>query len=289
MSEWVDFCVYSIQALLLWIALPRWCARFTRPALLGRNPEWVAANGHTVELLERGGWWMKAIHGWGIVSVLALLACRLDRLPLPPATRLHTPPWERLMTTNNLLMAFGLLLFGYGVWSFLRWMKRDVPLTELRHATLVPRTSDDFLPRWLQYLIYGLMLAGLIARPVLGYIQPGRLQNVWGNFFIGLIMAALLFLMQVGSVVRPPNHIDRLLGPRYRRMEVRICFALMAYLAILGMAGMYLEMSGFDTRRYGALLVAGFVCITLASCMRLPNKVDQLSSTEEHEQVFTHE
>jgi hypothetical protein len=81
--------------------------------------------------------------------------------------------------------------------------------------------------------------------------------------------------------MRPPNHIDRVIGPRYRRTEVRICFALMAYLTILGMVNLYLELTGFNTRRYGALLVASFVCITLASCMRLPTTAGPPSANEE--------
>jgi hypothetical protein len=281
MSEWVDFCIYSVQALLLWIAMPRWGSRFTRPMLADRNPEWAAANEYTIAQLEHGGWWKKAMQGWAIVSVLVLMACRIDRLPMPAVTRRHTPSWEVLMTTSNLMMMVGFLLFGYGVWSFLRWLKRNVPMTERRNATLVPRTTDDFVPRWLQYLIYGAMLAGLAARPVADAIWPDRLRNVWGTFGTGLAMSVLLFLVAVGSVVRPPNHIDRALGPRYRRTEVRICFALMAYLTILGMVGLYLELAGFNTRRYGALLVASFVCITLVSCMRLPTTVQTLPPADE--------
>jgi hypothetical protein len=94
-------------------------------------------------------------------------------------------------------------------------------------------------------------------------------------------MSVLLFLVAVGSVMRPPNHIDRVMGPRYRRTEVRICFALMTYLTILGMVNLYLELAGFNTRRYNALLVAAFVCITLASCMRLPTTVELYSDEDD--------
>ena len=272
MSEWVDLCVYTIQALLLWIAMPRWLARFTRPSVVDRNPEWAAANEDTILLLERGGWWRKAIQAWGILSVLVLLACRVDRLPLSLVTRQHTAGWEVLMTTSNLLLLVGFVLFGYGIFLFMRWLKSNVPLSERRQATLVPRTVDHYIPRRAQYLIYGLVLAGLAARPLVNLLWPGHLHNVWGSFFTGLTMSVVLYFVAVGSVLRPENHMDRVLGSRYRRMEVRLCFTLMAYLTALGWLSLYLEISDINTRRYGSLMVAVFVCVTLVSCMRLPTQ-----------------
>lgn len=272
MSEWVDFCVYTVQALLLWIAVPRWLARFTRPSVIDRNPAWAAANEPTILLLENGGWWRKAIQTWGILSVLVLLACRIKRMPLPTAMSQRTPGWEILMTTSNLLLTAGFVLFGYGIFLFMRWLKNNVPLSERRHATLVPRTMDHFMSRRMQHVIYGAVLLGLAARPIADLFWPGRLHNVWGGFFIGLTMSVVLFFVAAGSVLRPENHMDRVLGSRYRRMEVRLCFALMAYLTALGFVSLYLEMSGINTRRYGSLMVATFVCVTLVSCMRLPTR-----------------
>jgi hypothetical protein len=272
MSEWIDFCVYTVQALLLWIAMPRWLARFTRPSVIDRNPEWAAANEHTILLLERGGWWRKAIQTWGILSIFVLLLCRIDRMPLPIFTRQHTPSWEVLMTTSNLLLMAGFVLFGYGVFLFMRWLKSNVPLSERRQATLVPRTVDHYIARWAQYTIYAAVLAGLAARPLADLLRPGHLHNVWGSFFTGLGMSVVLFFVAVGSVLRPENHMDRVLGSSYRRMEVRLCFALMAYLTALGVVSLYLEMSGIDTKRYGSLMVALFVCVTLVTCMRLPSQ-----------------
>jgi hypothetical protein len=272
MSEWVDFCVYTVQALLLWIAAPRWLARFARPSVVDRNPEWAAANEHTILLLERGGWWRKAIQAWGVLSVLMLLLCRIDRMPLPFLTPQHKPSWELLMTTSNLLLMAGFVLFGYGIFLYMRWLKSNVPLSERRRATLVPRTMDHFIRRRVQYLVYTGVLVGLAARPIADLLWPGRLHDVWNNFFLGLTMSVVLFFVAAGSVLRPETHMDRMLGSRYRRMEVRLCFALMAYLTALGLVSLYLEMSGINTRRYGSLMVATFVCVTLVSCMRLPTQ-----------------
>ena len=130
MNEWIDFSVFAIQAIVLWIALPRHAARFTRPMLFDRNPQWAAANPELVTKLERGGWWFKALQAWAIFTVLVLLLIRLELQPgfLTPSS-LNTPGWEVLMKTSNALMALGFVLFGLGMWRNLRWLKRNVPLT----------------------------------------------------------------------------------------------------------------------------------------------------------------
>jgi hypothetical protein len=272
MNEWIDCLVFSLQAAAMWIALPRWCSRFTRPMLMDRNPEWTLANPDTVAQLEHGGWWMKAVQAWGLLTILMLIAFRLGLQPpaLSPQS-LRTPLWEVLMTVGNLMTAGGLLLFGYGIVAYLRWQKRYVPLTERRQAMLMPRTTDDYLPRWLQYLVYALMLGSLLARPVASFFQPARLEHVWGNFFMGLLLMLLLFFVGVGSVVRAPNYMDRMIGPAYRRMEVRVCFGLMALMAVLGLVNLAVELSVADTKRYGSVVISLFVTATLAGFMLLPS------------------
>lgn len=272
MSEWIDFGVYAVQALVLWVMMPRWGARFTRTTLTDRNPEWTAAHPELVARLERGGWWLKTVQAWGLISTAVLLGYRLGLLPVPPPSlRVHTPLWEILMGTSNVLMTVGFLIFGYGIWAYFRWQKQNVPLTDRRQASLAPRSTADHLPRWLQWLTYGLLLAGLTLRLVLGLKHPGRIHNVWGGFILGLIMTVFLGLAAALSVARPSNYMDRMLGPSYRHMEVRMVYGLMLWLFLTGLIGLYLNWHGVDSRRAGSLLVALFVVATIAgSALLLP-------------------
>ena len=233
MSDWLDFCLYALQAVMLWIVVPAWGTWFLRPLQL------------------RTGLWVKVLRGWGVLSVAALLFAN---------------GWESLLRISYLMLALGVALAGYGVWTFLRWLKSNEP--EAQEEETFALSRDDFLPRELQYLIYGLLLVALLARPVAGLLWPG-VQDIWGNLGTGLVVAMLLFLSASGSVMRAPNHLDRALGPRYRQMEVRICYLLMGCLALLQIASLSLELTGLDSRRNGALLVSAFVSITLGCFMLL--------------------
>ena len=271
MSEWIDFCVYATLPVIVCIALPRWGARFTRPMLNDRNPQWTAANPEVVARLESGGWWMKIIQAWGIISVLVLLAFRLDLQPrvLSPQS-LGTPSWEVLMTTSNLLLAVGLVILCYGGVSSYRWVKRLVPLAERRRATLTPRNLDDFVPRWLRYLIYGLVAANLLARPLVDAYYPGHLKEVWGPVAIQVFLSALAFLCTLGGVARAPNQFDRALGPAYRRMEVHLGFFLMMGLAISALVYLWLEFSGVESRRFATVFTSLCVSAFFAGFLLLP-------------------
>lgn len=260
MSEWVDFCLYSLQAALLWMVLPGWCARFFKPVMqhLGARP--------------RRNPWVTALQIWGALSVLVLLAYQLEMVPPPlSASSLRATGWEALLMTSNLLLALGVLAAGLGVWSFVRKLQAN-PQTEQPEEPSFPLTRDDFLPRWLQNSVYVLLLIALCVRPIAGWLRPARVHDIWGNFFMGLVVAALLFVVAAGSVVRPANQLDRALGEGYRRLEVRICYLLMAYLALMQIAGVVLELCGYSSRRHAALVVTAFVSIALASLVLLPSK-----------------
>lgn len=233
MSHWLDFCLYSLQAVMLWIVVPAWGTWFLRP------------------LQQRTGMWVKVLRAWGLLSVVALLFAN---------------GWQSLLRISNLMLALGVALAGYGAWTFLRWLKSNEPEPQVEET--FPLTRDDFLPRGLQYLIYGLLLVALLARPLAGLVWTG-VQDIWGNFLTVLVVAMLLFLSAAGSVMRAPNQLDRALGPRYRQMEVRICYLLMGSLALLQIASLSLELTGLASRRNGALLVSAFVSLTLAGFMLL--------------------
>jgi hypothetical protein len=256
MSEWVDFGLYSLQAVLLWIVMPRWAARLLRPL--------ESAGGRSSSP------WVNGLRAWGILSVLVLLAYRLDKVPPPlSAASLHKPGYEALLMTSNLMLALGLLFAAVGIWRFVQWFRENSSTAENGAGDVFPPTRDELLPRNLQYLAYALVLCALVARPIAGFIRNDLVHDIWGNFLTGLVLALLLFFAAAGSVMRAPNHLDRMLGERWRRLEVGICYLLMGNLALLELAGLALELSGLGTRRHVALLVAGFVSLTLGGLMLL--------------------
>jgi hypothetical protein len=260
MSEWVDFGLYSLQAVLLWILLPAWGARLLRP---------LATEGAATPR-QPGAGWVTGLRAWGIFSVLVLLAYRLDRMPPPlSAANLHRTVSEALLMTSNLMLALGLLFAAMGIRWLVLWLKHNAAMADDRAEAVFPLNRDDLLPRALQYLAYALVLCALLARPVAGFIAPDRVHGIWGNFITGFALALLLFFTAAGSVMRAPNHLDRVLGDRWRRLEVGTCYLLMANLALLEIAGLALELWGLGSRRQVALLVAGFVCVTLGSMMLL--------------------
>ena len=60
MSEWVDFGLYSLQAVMLWIALPAWGARLLQPLVPGSG----------ATLRQPGDGWIKALRAMGIDPLL---------------------------------------------------------------------------------------------------------------------------------------------------------------------------------------------------------------------------
>lgn len=262
MSEWVDFGLYSLQAVLLWIVVPHWGAGFLHP---------LVSEG--TSRARHGRWWLNGLRAWGALSVLALLAYRLGKVPPPlSAGSLRRSGFEALLMTSNLMLALGLLFAAFGMWRFVRWLQQCAWVPENPPEASFALSRDDLLSRRLQYLTYALVLCALVARPIVAAILPGRLQDIWGNFFTGLVLAALLFLAAAGSVLRAPNRIDRMLGARYRQLEVGFCYLLMANLALLELAGLALELAGLESRRHVALLVAGFVCVTLGGLLLLASR-----------------
>jgi hypothetical protein len=257
MSEWVDFGLYALQATLLWMVLPAWGARFLRPA---------SASGSGA---PRGGAWVRVVQAWGAISLVLLLACRLGRFPPAAADTAPRPAWETLLLASNVLLAIGALVAASGLWRFLRWLRTSETTAQGVAARVFPFTRDDFLPCWLQYLAGALVLLALLARPAAALVWPDRVHDVLGNFITGLVLAMLLFFAAGGSMMRAPHRLDQALGERYRQMEVGICYLLMTCLALLEIAGLLLELSDLRSRRHVALLLAGFMSVTLGSLMLL--------------------
>jgi len=257
-SAWVDFGLYSLQAALLWMLLPAWAVRVLHPASTGPAHS-SRANG-LVRLLQ----------AWGAMTLLALLAYRLGKVPPPlSATSLQRSDEEVLLMTSNLLLAIGLLVAGFGLWRFTRWLRETAPASFESGVQAFPLSRDDFLPRWRHHLAYALLLCALIARPLAGLFGHGDFATIWGNFFMSLVVALLLVFAAAGSAIRSPSLLDQVLGERWRWLEVNLCYLLMTNLALLEIAGLALEIAGQASRRHVALLVSVFISATLASLMLL--------------------
>ncbi len=278
MNEWIDFAVYSTQLIVCLLVTARWAAHFKGAVVHDRNPEWAAAHPQVVAGLERGSAWNLAIQAWAVLSVLVLLAYRLDLQPAALKTP-DVPGWRTLMATAYLLLTVGFVLFGLGAVKFTSWLKGKVPLAAQRRASLTPRSLDAFVPRWLKFAIFGLLIASVVARPVANLFYPAHVADVWRGFTFSLATACILFLTVAISVKRRPTVFDRVLGSGYRKREVRACFALMAFSALGGLAMLGSEIAGIDARRFSGVIFSAVVTAVLASLMPFPPRSDANAST----------
>lgn len=269
MNEWIDFAVYATQLIVCLLVVARWSAHFKGAVVADRNPEWAAAHPQVIASLERGSVLNILLQAWAVFSVLVLLLYRLDLQPESLKSP-GVPGWRVLLATAYLLLSIGFVLFGMGAVMFARWLKGTVPLAEQRRASLTPRTLDAFVPRWLKLAVFGLLLVSVAARPVASLFYPARIADVRGGFLFALSTAAMLFLAVAVSVKRRPNVFDRVLGSKYRKREVRVCLALMAFSAAGELAMLGVEIAGIDASRFGGVAFSAFVTAMLAALMPFP-------------------
>ena len=85
---------------------------------------------------------------------------------------------ERVLATAYLLLSVGFVLFGFGRRELHALAERSVPLGEQRRASLTPRSLDAFVPRWLKFVVFGLMFASIVARPMANQFYPDRIADV---------------------------------------------------------------------------------------------------------------
>jgi hypothetical protein len=274
MSEWIDFFVFSLQALVVWILLPRWGAPSARFMLEHRNPAWAEAHPQEVARLSRGGLFMPCLYAWGVLSVAVLLVVRLSvQAPFFMPFDAQTPGWERLQNTSNALISVGLIVMGLGFAISVRRLEREVPLGERRQASLAPRTAGQYAPRWALGVALGIAGAHLLAWVVVGLRGLQQSEGYWlivgGMFFVTAVLYGVLRL----GVARRPNHYDLALGPVYRRTEIRAYLAMIVFTSVMGMLGLYREVTGFDTDRMASLVVAAFIIAAVIRLTRLQIRV----------------
>lgn len=227
MSEWIDFAVYVLEAIALWVVMPRWGTRMSWPMMRDRNPAWFDAHPDEIACASPGSWFLKACYAWCGLSILVLLAVNLGLQPrgfMPEA--LGMPDWKVLMATNNLLIGIGLIGYFSGVSVFLRWMNRNVPLSERRQATLRPRAARDYVPRWSILLVNIVVVAHLLAWLYVGVSGLYHTPRYWWAFAGMAGLTVLVYILGRATIYRRPDHLDRTPGAVYRRFEVYLVLFL---------------------------------------------------------------
>jgi hypothetical protein len=177
--------------------------------------------------------------------------------------------WETLKELNTLLLLPGLVAFvGAGV-LFSRWLTSTVPLVERRRATLERRTLDDFVPRWTQIALYAAIALNLAAWLALAALGWHTTAKFWDRLLLVLVMTPIFLFFPRLSVRRPPQALDRIFGPAFRRTEVRYGLAMNLVLPVDGGFRLYEELAetvAFDVSR--AMHLGLVLCVT-AGILRL--------------------
>ncbi len=262
MTEWIDFGVYAALILAVWGWLPAMSSRLMLPVVVDRNPQWVADHPGAVQRLTENRWFRRSCVLWGTVCLAALLAVQAD-VWWPPLAGPATPKWDALKDVNATLLIAGLLyLVGCGV-MFGRWLHAHVPLAPRRQATLERRSPDKYVPRPVQYGIFALVaihLAAWLFAAALGrYASPA----FWGMLAFQFVISGIFLLLALEAVRRRPNALDRIFGPRYRRMEVRWAFATQLLPLMNGAARLYEQTAGPTSGDLDRAMHLGVVLLVL--------------------------
>jgi len=240
MTTWVDLFVYAALIVAVWGGLPGWSA-FTIRMVADRNSDWLADHPDVEQRLGRARWFRRSCRVCGTLSLAALLAVQFGVWPQRGAQR-----WEVLKDLNSALLIGGLTVVFGCLFLFERWLKSNVPLAARRQATLVPRSVDDYVPRLLQYAVYGVVMLHLAVWLTLGVAGRFVTAGFWGDVAFQVLMSGVFLLFVVGAVRRKPGVVDRISGPNYRRIEVRMAFAIQL-LPLLNGAARLNEHMGYVT------------------------------------------
>ena len=260
MSEWIDFAIYALQFVLIFVLLAPGSVHFTWPAIVDRDPAWPAAHPGVMQALARSRWFVNTCYAWAAFSIALLLALRLGaHVPVFSAAR-EAPEWEVLRAWHGALMVTGMLGYFACFLIWLRWLRVNVPLAAQRMASLTPRSAGDYVPRaWriaTEVATVGHLAAWLVA-PALGF---GGGADYWGKF---AVIAAASLLLALISWVRPqrrPHYADRLFGDAYRRVELRVLYILRLAPLTRGAVGIGGAVLGLDLARVMHLLVVLIIC-----------------------------
>jgi hypothetical protein len=260
MSAWIDFAIYAVQIVLIFVLLAPGSARFTVPAIVDRDPAWPAAHADVMQSLARSRWFVTLCYAWALFSIGVLVAVRVGvEVPVFSAAR-AAPAWEVLRAWHAALTVVGGLGYFACFLIWLRWLHANVPLAAQRSASLTPRAVHDYVPRsWriaTEVLTVGHMAAWLVA-PALGF---GGGADYWGRFAFVAAVTALLAVMCHLVPQRRQGYADRLFGDAYRRVEMRVLYILRLAPLTTGVVGLGDAILGLDLARAAHLLLALIIC-----------------------------
>ena len=278
MSEWVDLSIYIALIAAIWFVLPVWSARFSIALAGDRNREWLAAHPEVRDRLTRSTAFRWIAHAWGAFSFAVLMLFQFDGLPdRVVRTFAAGERWESVKDLNSTLVFIGLVYYVAAAIVFTRWLHATVPLAERREASLLRRSLDDFVPtpyRITMYACAGLvMLAWLVTGLMGAYSTPA----FWGRFaFLAALTPIFGFFVWL-AVNRPPNVMDRVLGPDFRAGEVRWGFAMHLIPPVLGLISLYEEITGAVLPGMNRATHLGVVVIVIAWMWRIATRTRHIA------------
>jgi hypothetical protein len=274
MSEWIDFSVYAAMSAMFWFGFTGWSQWLALQMVADRNEDWLTANRDRAASLLRDRWlvgssWFRwSCYAWGAISLAVLLARQIGAWPalLSIATD-KSQPWEVLKDTHSTLLIFGLLYYlGVVVMSWRR-VRKDVPLADRRHASLTPRSLDDYAPRWLSMAAYVLVGAHLTAWVVVGLVGLYSTPGFWVRF-AGPVSFSTIFLVIAHANVN--RRVSDFFGFHDRRLGVRFALAWLIYAQFMFALRLYGEIAGpsFEVDRamhlaLGLILIAAMLTVVI--------------------------
>jgi hypothetical protein len=263
MNEWIDFAIYIVQGWLLWVLMPRQGRQFGAAMIADRDPDWLGAHPEMDAYLKNSTGFLKVWYAWAAISIAVLLAVRLGWRPFGGTG----PDWDVLKDWHGLFLIIGLVGWFASAGLWFRWLKRNVPLADRRSATLHPRTTREFLSLPWRVTVEGLTALHLAAWVVVGLtidnLDPGHGEiGYWGKFALIVAMTVLFAVFAWFVPGRRPGYPDRIFGAAYRRVEIRVAYAMRLAPLVAGIAALAEVFTGDDFGRAAhlalVLLVTGF-------------------------------
>ena len=127
MSEWIDFGLYTVQVVLLWVLLPRKGAQFTAAMIVDRDADWPAKHPGVMQSLLRSRWVLNTFYVYAALSIAVLSALRLG-VQVPVFSRAaDAPSWEVLKDAHGTLMILGMIMYFASFAAWTRWLSVHVP------------------------------------------------------------------------------------------------------------------------------------------------------------------
>jgi hypothetical protein len=147
---------------------------------------------------------------------------------------------------------------------FFRWLDTNVPLASRRQATLERRSLHDYVPRPLQFAVYAVIVLHLAVWAAAGVAGRYATPAFWGGMAFQCVISGVFLVFVLTAVRRRPGAMDRILGPGYRRTEVRAAFAGQLLPLPNGIARLYEQVAGAPSDNYDRYMHLGLVLLVVA-------------------------